>query len=63
VLKKRNEEIQSNDYYYNLWLKEHENLIEISKENNKLLDEINSLNKKLIIKTLAKTLKKGIKNE
>lgn len=57
-LSKRNNEIQSNNYYYKLWLEERERLIKISKKNNKLLDEINSLKEKLTIEITGKTLTK-----
>ena len=49
----------SEDYYYNLWLKEREERIKITKESNKLLDEVADLKEKLTIKIMAETLKKS----
>ena len=50
-------EIKSKDHYYNLWYKERLKVIETFKKNSDLLDEINSLKEKLIIKIMKKTLK------
>jgi len=50
-LHKKIKEIKSKDHYYNIWLKERENLIKTTKESNKLLDEINNLKQEIINRT------------
>lgn len=55
-LKENIKTIESEDYYYQLWLKEREVLIRKAKENNQLLDKIIALKEKLsneIIKAVA----------
>lgn len=48
-LKERIKEIESEDHYYQLWLKEREERIKDVRENTTLLDEIITLKEKLTI--------------
>ena len=50
--------MKTEDYYYQLWLKERENLIKITKESSELLDKNSKLEEKLTIMILSKTLKR-----
>lgn len=47
--------IQEESYYYQTWLKEREKLLELYKENNKLLDENTEIKEQLVI-ILAKNI-------
>lgn len=58
-LKERIKEIESEDYYYQLWLKEREERIKEIRENNLLLDKIDNLSKKLTIEIKKPIIIKG----